>query len=429
MLGSMSGWTATEAHRVALIDDPTIWLRGMHPVPNDEIGAAWHRIAARSPAVDAVARVHAPPCAFVCPIGGTQRRSGSSCCAERLLEEIEADAEAPYLRGRRIRALTLSGGIPVLFSADDLHRLLKTLVRVLSLDEDCEVTVEDPAGALVDGKADACREAGANRFFVDVRSFDTALRRKAGLPGAAETMIVHLSGLADLPGTVVACSLVHGFPDQSAERGRRDVQMVLDLGLDGIELRRFRPDAGVDALDLEECARLYADVAHMLDAAGWRQIANHQWGGPRERNLFPRLIEGGAECLAFGPGASGMMEGHCFRLEEDLDRYAAGVRSGAKPVAEMAVLPPMSRTAGLIRAGFAAGWFERAALDPLLDAAARVRVDDMLRRWQRTGHVRILGPVVELTTVGRFLAPTLVAALMTAASGDARSASHRTHCK
>ena len=48
-----------------------------------------------------------------------------------------------------------------------------------------------------------------------------------------------------------------------------------------------------------------------MDEAGWRCISNSHWGRTtRERNLYNLLIKQGADCLAFGSGAGGSINGY-----------------------------------------------------------------------------------------------------------------------
>lgn len=74
---------------------------------------------------------------------------------------------------------------------------------------------------------------------------------------------------------------------------------------------------------------LYLQGCDFMDDAGWRCISNSHWGRTtRERNLYNLLIKQGADCLAFGSGAGGSINGYSWMNERNLQTWHESVAAG-----------------------------------------------------------------------------------------------------
>jgi len=399
---------------------------GRQPVPAGEQARRWARqLASDAAARKRLAYVHVPYCANHCLFCGFYR---SRAQPERLasyaslpIREIEREADARAVAGAPIHAVYLGGGTPTALEASDLARLLRTLRARLPLAPDCEITVEGRVLHFDAEKVDACLEAGANRFSIGVQSFDTGVRRRQGRKASREALLRFLRALRDRERAALVVDLLIGLPGQTPEVWRRDLAACLELEPDGADLyalnvfpgtplqRAIESGRSAPAASLAEIGSLYAEGVATLGAAGWHQISNSHFARTtRERNLYNLLIKQGADCLAYGAGAGGSLGRIAFALEPDPDRYADAVRRGKKPLAGMHEAGPLQPLQDAV-----VGGLEQGRLDLL-----RAGVPDpetaapLVSQWFRAGLLEDPGPVLRLTTAGRFWAPNLIRALL-----------------
>lgn len=119
-----------------------------------------------------------------------------------------------------------------------------------------------------------------------------------------------------------------------------DLAIARDIGLDGVDLYALNVLPNTPLGKAVENGRttvpspaerrdLYLQGCDFMDDAGWRCISNSHWGRTtRERNLYNLLIKQGADCLAFGSGAGGSINGYSRMNERNLQTRHESVAAG-----------------------------------------------------------------------------------------------------
>ncbi|CAA7620098.1 heme anaerobic degradation radical SAM methyltransferase ChuW/HutW [Magnetospirillum sp. SS-4] len=401
------------------------WIQRRTRPLEDGPAAAARLLAERRPG-KRVAYLHVPFCANHCLFCGFYRnRSAEDAMAEyasRLERDIAMDETAAG--GPPIQAVYFGGGTPSALSADDLHRLVSAVRRHLPLAPDCEITIEGRVAGFGDDKIDACLEAGANRFSIGVQTFDTGLRQRMGRKASRQETISFMERLRDRDRAVVVCDLILGLPGQDMETWRNDVATCLSLGLDGVDLYcltlhdksplalSIAKGSLPPAAGLERMAAMYGAGLEMLEDAGWRHLNQAHWASAtRERNLYNQLVKAGADCLAFGAGAGGLVQGHRYVIQPDIDLYGKAVDSGTKPVT-VVLPPPANRQArDLVMGGLEGGRLDIARLESLTAPGLAATLEPLLAQWAAAGLIRRRANAIILTTAGWFWHCNLVGSL------------------
>lgn len=401
------------------------WIqRQTRPLADGPEAAA--RLLAETRPGKRVAYLHIPFCANHCLFCGFYRnRSAEDSMAEyamRLEQDIAMGGAAAS--GPPIQAVYFGGGTPSALSAGDLHRLVWAVRRHLPLAPDCEITVEGRVAGFDDDKVEACLDAGANRFSIGIQTFDTGLRQRMGRRADRAEAVAFMERLRDRDRAVVVCDLIFGLPGQSMEMWREDVATCLSLGLDGVDLYCLTlHDSSPLALSiakgslppvagLERMAAMYGTGLEMLDDAGWRHLNQAHWASAtRERNLYNQLVKAGADCLAFGAGAGGLVAGHRYVIQPDVELYARAVEAGTKPVT-VVLPPPANRPArDLAMGGLEGGRLDLARLEALTAPGFAVALEPLLAQWEAAGLLRRRGAALTLTAAGWFWHCNLVGSL------------------
>lgn len=399
---------------------------GRRALSEADFGHRWLRLLSESkPARKRLAYVHVPFCANHCLFCGFYRHRARpeplAAYASLAIRELEREAAAPAVRSAPVHALYLGGGTPSALPAGELARVLDALRAHLPVAPDCEVTVEGRVLHFDAERIDASLAAGANRFSIGVQTFDTEVRRRQGRRASREDLVRFLEALRDRESAAVVFDLLIGLPGQTPEIWRRDLETCLALEPDGVDLYALNVFPGTPlhnaiaggrsapAASVAEIAGFYGEGVARLADAGWHQISNSHFARTtRERNLYNLLIKQGADCLAYGAGAGGSLGGVSYSLETDLDVYAGAIARGEKPLITMHEAGP-----GQALRDALIGGLDRGRLD--LEEAGIPdpdRVAPLLAQWHRAGLLEDAGPVLRLTTAGRFWSTNLARALV-----------------
>lgn len=217
----------------------------------------------------------------------------------------------------------------------------------------------------------------------------------------------------------MVCDLLFGLPGQDATNWQEDLTIAHDIGLDGVDLYALNLLPNTPLGKAVENQRitvpspiqrrdLYLQGCDFMENVGWRQISNSHWARTtRERNLYNLLIKQGADCLAFGSGAGGSVNGYSWMIERSLDNYYQKITDNQKP------LMMMSRTTDSgfrwrheLQAGIECGRVDLAKLSP-----QATLLSPLLNQWYQAGLVEDDFLCMKLTNEGRFWASNLLTSL------------------
>ena len=373
-----------------------------------------------------LAYLHIPFCANHCLFCGFYRNKSQAAAMSRyvdhLIEEIVQDSARPGLNAAPIEAVFFGGGTPSALAADDLHRLILALRQHLPLSADCEITIEGRVAGFDDDKIDACLEAGANRFSIGIQTFNTAQRQRMGRKAGREEAVGFLQKLVERDRAAVVCDLIYGLPLQTDESWREDVALCHDIGLDGVDLYCLTLHPGSPlALSIDKgalppqadhatAARRYQEGGEMLESLGWERVSQAHWRRTeRERNRYNNATKAGADCLAYGAGAGGMLLGHRFMQLGDTAEYERSVASGSKPIQTMLAPPPHYRACGKIMAALEDGVIALSDLE--VAAGFTAALLPQLLYWHAQGLLALDAQHLTLSTLGRYWYNNLAADL------------------
>ncbi|SFT82501.1 coproporphyrinogen III oxidase, anaerobic [Pseudovibrio denitrificans] len=423
-------------------DDPLRYAfqrRGAHmpgsageAVAEDAQQQVWHEIQRSSRSGMAVMYLHVPFCANHCLFCGFYRNKWqeehSAPYADALIKELELEASSPASQSAPINAVYFGGGTPTALHANDLARVIRRIRELYPLSADCEITVEGRIFHFDDEKIDACLDAGANRFSTGVQSFNTKVRKRQGRKATGEEAIRFFEGLRDRNRAAIVCDLILGLPYQSEDVWRQDLKTVVDLELDGVDLYTLAVFPGSllskaiakgscdPAAPLPQQGGMYGEGLEYMRQYGWKQISSSHWGRQtRERNLYNTLIKSGADCLAFGSGAGGNINGYSYGIHGGIVDYMRCLEDGEKPLSRLHRTDPLSSPLNFLAAGIEEMRLDFARLeraDPKANGF-RSSIDPLLSNWRSTGL--IAGEeIISLTTAGRFWHQTLLTYLKAA---------------
>lgn len=150
---------------------------------------------------------------------------------QRYLDALRADldATASQAAGRTISSIYVGGGTPNLLAPDALGALLEHAHTVLSVAQDCEISMEANPGVGVPQRLRDFRAAGVNRLSLGVQSFDDTLLARIGRVHDAAQARDAAAEAARTFGTW-NLDLMIALPGQSLDGVRSDLHAALEWG-------------------------------------------------------------------------------------------------------------------------------------------------------------------------------------------------------
>jgi len=128
-----------------------------------------------------------------------------------------------------ISSIFIGGGTPSLFSANSFERLLTGISKLVSLQENLEITLEANPGTFESQKFAEYRAIGINRLSIGIQSFNNKHLKKLGRVHSAEEAMaaVEIAGQAGFDNFNL--DLMFGLPEQTNSEMMADVQIAINL--------------------------------------------------------------------------------------------------------------------------------------------------------------------------------------------------------
>lgn len=288
--------------------------------------------------------IHIPFCAHICPYCDFTTYAGKRDLIPRYVRAVETELqrEGERHRDRAVATVFIGGGTPSLLSPDQMQAILDACSSSFRIEPDPEITVEcNPNGLTVDLLA-GYREAGVNRLSIGAQTLDRRGLRTLGRHHESGDTLAALVAARSAGFTNVSLDLMFGWPDQTTDSWKRDLNTVLDqpsapehLSLYGLIVEPGTPFADAVARgvlrmpDDDASADLYEIGIATLATAGWTHYEVANWArSPRFLSRHNAIYWRNGEYLGMGAGAHGhvgnrrtmnhlLPETYCAAIEDE----------------------------------------------------------------------------------------------------------------
>ncbi|MGH2716184.1 MAG: coproporphyrinogen-III oxidase family protein, partial [Thermoleophilaceae bacterium] len=261
-----------------------------------------------------------------------------------------------------LRTLYVGGGTPSLLEPGEVAEMEAAVRDAFEL-RPREATLEANPATLDERRLAAWRGLGITRVSIGAQSFSDRGLRALGRAHRPEDVAPAVA-LARSAGCAVNLDLIFGWPGQSADEWRADLDAALalapdhlscyplDLALEPEEavanwpgggwavLERWRRRAAAGQPDDAGIARLYALAQRRLARAGYRHYEIANWARPGRASLHNLTYWRNGEWLGAGAGAHTHLAGARSRnpggIRAYCERVEAGLGRASDPAADKA---------------------------------------------------------------------------------------------
>lgn len=224
----------------------------------------------------------------------------------------------------------VGGGTPSLLSPDDFDMIASALRETFDLTSCAEFTVECNPESVTPALADCWLSHGVDRVSMGVQTFsDAALARLGRLHTAARAEAAY-GELRRCGVKKISLDLMAALPDQTISHLASDLDSMIALSPEHVSvyLLKIEPRSALGRLGVAEAdedlqREMYLTTHRRLTAAGFEHYEISNFAKPGCRALHNSHYWQGGEYLAFGPNASGFVDGVRFRIPADTSAFCA----------------------------------------------------------------------------------------------------------
>lgn len=376
-----------------------------------------------------LAYIHVPFCETRCLYclfyQNPLRPESSAHYTDHLIKELQLWNDLPAQQITPIHAVYFGGGTPTALEPYDLYRLIKAVRTYLPLANDCEITLEGRIHHFPEEKMEAAFKAGVNRVSLGVQTFNTNVRQTMRRVDDRESMVRAIEKLASFNQASIVCDLIYGFPYQDMAVWEDDVKTAISLPLDGVDcyqlnvfekspLGKFIANGKLPAgADKDERAEMFARSVELLTNAQWRRLSNNHWCQTfRERNIYNRFGKSAADCLAFGSGAGGKLNGYSFMIERKYEDWVKKLEAGIKPIAFASAPNDYWHALRTVSSEMELGRINMPHLSDRFALPLDELSRDVFEQWTKAGLINPVGDWMVQTIAGQFWHVTMAQLLI-----------------
>ena len=246
--------------------------------------------------------VHIPFCSSRCVYCGFYSTTGLELrerYVDAVCKEISFRSENIEVGGERpqIGTVYLGGGTPSQLTISQLQQIFDTIYIYNKVENDAEVTIEMNPDDVNKETAEALQKLPVNRISMGAQTFNDERLRFLHRRHNASQVKEAVETLRQAGFKNISIDLMYGFPNQTLEEWKTDIEKALELDVEhistyclmyeeGTALYKLLEQGKVAEIDEERERKMYYTLIERLEAAGYEhyEISNFARKGYRSRH-------------------------------------------------------------------------------------------------------------------------------------------------
>ena len=235
---------------------------------------------------------------------------------EVLLKELAA--KAPLAAGRPVDTVFFGGGTPSLLAPEFMESIVAAMGRHYDLSRVREMSLECNPSSLKREKLDLYHSLGFTRTSIGIQSFHADELARLGRVHSVETAHLALETVRADGRFQFSGDLIFGVPGQTEARFLDSLRALLAYSPDPVSFYGLTIEEGTEFARLQATGALvmpedgtYNDMYRagvaLLAESGYRRYEVSNFCKPGKASKHNQGYWNGAEYLAFGPGAHGLL--------------------------------------------------------------------------------------------------------------------------
>lgn len=280
--------------------------------------------------------VHIPFCKSRCIYCGFFSTTSLEQChayVNRVVDELTCRHD--FLGEESVDTIYFGGGTPSQLPLEELERLFTAIYNIYNVREGAEVTLEGNPDDMTPAMLDGLKRLGVNRLSMGVQTFSDERLRFLHRRHTAAQAIEAVRHAQQVGFENISIDLMFGFPKQTLEEWKADVQTALSLQVqhlsayslmyeEGTALGRLLEKGQVEEVDEEVSLQMYEYLMDALSAAGYQHYEISNFSLPGMASRHNSSYWHGVPYLGVGAGAHSYDGKNRYYNRDSLTRYLSG---------------------------------------------------------------------------------------------------------
>lgn len=267
---------------------------------------------------------------------------------ERYIEALKREAlfqKKEQTTPIKLKSIFIGGGTPTCLSGGLLVHLLDFIKDSFSIASEAEITIEANPGTVDKEKLEELNKKGVNRISFGVQSFNDKLLKKIGRSHSAKEAYESLKLAREAGFTNINFDLMYGLPGQTLKDWEKNLQKVLQLGLEHISLYQLKIEKGtpfgqqleqgiLEEFDDELALEMYKMTHNYLSQAGYEHYEISNYARPGYQCRHNKIYWRCEPYLGLGAGAHSYLPPERIENVGDITTYIKLLENAQLPQKE-----------------------------------------------------------------------------------------------
>lgn len=275
-------------------------------------------------------------CGFFSTVSLGKRKEYVDCvCKELTLRNS-------YLGDEAISTIYFGGGTPSQLDASHIKDILLHIYNIYNVREKTEITLECNPDDITPDFLSAIRSCGINRISMGTQTFNDARLKFLHRRHTASQAIGAVNMAKSAGFDNISIDLMFGFPNQTLEEWKHDVNTALTLGVqhlsayslmyeEGTALTRMLERGDFTEIDEELSLQMYEYLLDATKSAGFEHYEISNFAMPGHRSRHNSSYWQGIPYLGIGAGAHSYDGSSRQYNPDNLESYMAAISKGEIP--------------------------------------------------------------------------------------------------
>lgn len=270
--------------------------------------------------------IHIPFCSHICSYCDFTKLFYNSTFSKPYIEALLKEIDSYNID--KVDTIYIGGGTPTALSDCELETILKKVSPFLN--KNGEFNVEANVENLTESKIALLKKYGVNRLSIGIQSSNNELLNKIGrkhtYEDAEKTVKLAQSSGFDS----INVDLIYGFPKQTLNDLKVDLEKILSLGTDHISIYSLIVEPGsifynkgVNEQNEEDSRKFYEYILTTLRKNGYKRYEVSNFAKPGKYSRHNMTYWKNKEYYGVGLGASGFVDGIRYQNTRNLDKYVS----------------------------------------------------------------------------------------------------------
>lgn len=231
-----------------------------------------------------------------------------------------------------VNSIFLGGGTPSLLSTTSVHKILKAVDSVFSLEKDAEITIESNPGTLNLEKLSGYKSAGINRLSLGIQSFDDNELIKIGRIHDSKTALKTVELCRQAGFDNLNLDLIFSLPNQSLARWESNLKKAMSLAPEHLSIYGLQLEEGTEFFERFKAGE-FDETSDELDRAMYSRTCEVLGNSGFEHYEISNWSKQGYECrhnlkywqfddyLGIGPSAASFVNGFRFEVLPSVSEF------------------------------------------------------------------------------------------------------------